>query len=467
MNFRILLVEEDARVRATLTDAMTQAGHVVDAVGDGEAALGRLREARFDIVVADVRLPDLNGMSVFQFVREQGTDCGVILTTAHGNVSEAVEALKAGVDDYVLQPFDMTEMLIRLGRLGERIQLSRQLRDARALLGAAGERGKLVGSSPLLVALLERVRTVAPTEASVVIVGESGTGKELVARALHDASTRAAGPFVAINCAAFPESLIEAELFGHERGAFTGASHRREGRFKAADKGTLFLDEIGEIPLSVQVKLLRVLQERAIEPLGSNRPVPTDVRLICATHRNLRQLIAAGKFREDLYYRLNVLEIEVPPLRRRRDDFPLLVSHFYSRFAGEQKELCMLPRAWSALMQHSFPGNVRELEHAIHHAVVMAQGGAIDLQHLPADIRGQDPRDGEPPAMTRPLGESMKDFERQYLMMALSASQNVKSRAARLLGISRKTLWEKLKGHHITDDDLEDEDEPEPTSSRS
>jgi DNA-binding NtrC family response regulator len=256
-------------------------------------------------------------------------------------------------------------------------------------------------------------------------------------------------------------------LFGHERGAFTGATHRREGRFKAADKGTLFLDEIGEIPLSVQVKLLRVLQERTIEPLGSNRPVPTDVRLICATHRNLRQLIAAGKFREDLYYRLNVLDIEVPPLRRRRDDFPLLVSYFYCRFAGEEKELRMLPRAWSALMHHSFPGNVRELEHAIHHAVVMAQGEAIDLEHLPADIRGQDLREGEPPPLTRPLGESMKDFERQYLMMALSASQGVKSRAARLLGVSRKTLWEKLKGHHITDDDLEDEDELEPKSSRS
>jgi two-component system, NtrC family, response regulator AtoC len=466
MNFGILVVEDDALVRSTMRDAMADAGYVVEAVADGEGALARLREARFDIVVADVRLPDMDGRSVYRFVREQRADSGVILTTAHGNVSEAVEALKAGVDDYVIKPFDMAEMIIRLRRLGERIQLSRELREARAQLLGAGEKGKIVGRSSLLVSLLERVKTVAPSDVSVVIVGESGTGKELVARALHDASKRAAGPFVAVNCAAFPESLIEAELFGHERGAFTGATHRREGRFKAADKGTLFLDEIGEIPLSVQAKLLRVLQERTFEPLGSNRPVATDVRLICATHRNLRQMIATGKFREDLYYRLNVLDIEVPPLRRRRDDFPLLVNHFYSQFAGEEKELRMHPRAWSALMNHSFPGNVRELEHAIHHAVVMAQGEDIDIEHLPADIRGPEAREDETPAMTRPLAESMKDFERQYLIMALGSTQGTKSNAARLLGISRKTLWEKLKAHHITDENLE-EDDLEPKSSRS
>jgi DNA-binding NtrC family response regulator len=464
MNFGILVVEDDALVRATMRDAMAEAGYVVEAVADGGAALARLGEARFDIVVADVRLPDMDGRSVYRFVREQGTDSGVILTTAHGNVSEAVEALKAGVDDYVIKPFDMDEMIIRLRRLGERIALSRELRDARAQVVGAG--GKLVGRSSILVSLLERVKTVAPSDVSVVIVGESGTGKELVARALHEGSKRAGGPFVAVNCAAFPESLIEAELFGHERGAFTGATHRREGRFKAADKGTLFLDEIGEIPLSVQAKLLRVLQERAVEPLGSNRPVATDVRLICATHRNLRQMIATGKFREDLYYRLNVLDIEVPPLRRRRDDFPLLVSHFYCRFAGAEKELRMHPRAWAALMNHSFPGNVRELEHAIHHAVVMAQGNDIDIEHLPADIRGPAAREDEAPALTRPLSESMKDFERQYLIMALGATQGTKSNAARLLGISRKTLWEKLKAHHITDESLEDDD-PEPKSTRS
>jgi len=298
--------------------------------------------------------------------------------------------------------------------------------------------------------LIERVETIAPANASVLVVGESGTGKELVAKAVHEASTRASGPFVAVNCAAFPESLIEAELFGHERGAFTGATHRREGRFKAADGGTLLLDEVGEIPLSVQAKLLRVLQEGAVEPLGSNRQVELDVRLICATHRNLRQMVGAGTFREDLYYRLNVLDIHVPPLRRRRADLPLLVSHFHLRFAGDGIEPKIAPRAWAALMSHPFPGNVRELEHAIQHAVVLARGGEIDIWHLPYDLRGDIDADEPAASAFRPLSESMRDFERQCLLVALNHSSGAKREAARLLGISRKTLWEKLKSHQIS-----------------
>jgi DNA-binding NtrC family response regulator len=466
MKLGVLIVEDDALTRSTMRDAMADAGHVVEAVSDGQMALSRLSEMRFDVVITDVRMPHVDGLFVFRHVREHHRDCGVILITAHGNVSDAVEALKSGVDDYVIKPFDMAEMAIRVERLGERIRLNQELREARANLGGAGLSGKLIGRSPIMLSLVERVQTVAPTDASVVIVGESGTGKELVARAVHDSSSRAAGPFIAVNCAAFPETLIEAELFGHERGAFTGATHRREGRFKVADKGTLLLDEVGEIPLSVQAKLLRVLQEGTIEPLGSNRSVTLDVRLICATHRNLRQMIAAGTFREDLYYRLNVLDIQVPPLRSRRSDLPLLVNHFYRRFAGEQKELRMQPRAWAALMNHSFPGNVRELEHAIHHAVVLARGKDIDLMHLPADIRGHELQNSDAPTKIRPLGESMKDFERQCLIMALNATNGTKFKAARLLGISRKTLWEKLKAHHITDSNLDEEDDLDPSSER-
>jgi DNA-binding NtrC family response regulator len=271
---------------------------------------------------------------------------------------------------------------------------------------------------------------------------------------------------VAVNCAAFPESLIEAELFGHERGAFTGALQRRDGRFKAADGGTLLLDEVGEIPLSIQAKLLRVLQEGAIEPLGSHQPVRLDVRLICATHRNLKQMIATGGFREDLYYRLNVLDIHVPPLRSRRSDLPLLVSHFFRTFAVEKSDLKMDPAAWAALMRHSFPGNVRELEHAIHHAVVLSQGGRIELAHLPADVVGRALAHHDGDSKTRPLAESMRDFERQCLISALNATDGVKFKAARMLGISRKTLWEKLKAHHITASDLDDEDEVEASSQR-
>jgi len=375
---------------------------------------------------------------------------GVILVATRDLCLDAAQALKAGVDDHVTQPLNVQDLILRIERLGERRSVDSELRAAQASVATSGAGSKLIGRSPLMRALIERVETIAPANASVLVVGESGTGKELVARAVHEASARSSGPFVAVNCAAFPESLIEAELFGHERGAFTGATHRREGRFKAADGGTLLLDEVGEIPLSVQAKLLRVLQEGTVEPLGCNRALSLDVRLICATHRNLRQMVAAGTFREDLYYRLNVLDIHVPPLRRRRADLPLLVSHFYARFAEDQAVLKIAPRAWAALLSHSFPGNVRELEHAIQHAVVLARGGEIDIWHLPHELRGEIATD-EPAASTfRPLAESMRDFERQCLLVALHHSSGAKREAARLLGISRKTLWEKLKSHHIS-----------------
>jgi DNA-binding NtrC family response regulator len=458
MKLEVLIAEDDDLVRFTVREALETAGHAVEAVADGQDAITRLAEKAFDVVISDVWMSKVNGVALFHHVRKFAHGTGFILITAHGSVSDAVESLKAGVDDYVTKPFDIAELVIRVERLGERMRLHHELREARASLANAGPEAKLIGRSQLMQGLIERIRMVAPTDASVVILGESGTGKELVARAVHEASARAAKPFVAVNCTAFPETLIEAELFGHERGAFTGATQRREGRFKAADGGTLLLDEVGEIPLSVQAKLLRVLQEGTIEPLGSHRPISLDVRLICATHRNLKQMIAAGTFREDLYYRLNVLDIHVPPLRNRRSDLPLLVAHFFRKFAGDNRELKMHPRAWAALMHHSFPGNVRELEHALHHACVLSQGTDIDISHLPTDIRGREPHGPDDDAKVRPLAESMKDFERQCLILALNATNGVKFKAARLLGISRKTLWEKLKAHHITDSDLDEED---------
>jgi DNA-binding NtrC family response regulator len=467
MKLDVLVAEDDSLVRMTMREALEGAGHSVEAVADGQEAMSRANERAFDVLISDVRMPKVNGLTLFRHVKECSPATAVILVTAHGSVSDAVDSLKSGLDDYVAKPFDIAELLIRVERLGERIQLRKELRDARQSLAGELAGAKLIGRSHVTRALLDRIKTVAPTDASIVIVGESGTGKELVARAVHEASARAAGPFMALNCAAFPETLIEAELFGHERGAFTGATQRREGRFKAADGGTLLLDEVGEIPLNVQAKLLRVLQEGTIEPLGSHRALSLNVRLICATHRNLKQMIAAGTFREDLYYRLNVLDIHVPPLRNRRSDLPLLVTHFYRKFAGERAELRMQPRAWVALMQHSFPGNVRELEHAIHHAVVLAQGSEIDLMHLPADIRGGDLGTSEESGKVRPLSESIRDFERQCLIQALNATNGVKFKAARLLGISRKTLWEKLKVHQITDSNLEEDDEAAAASHRS
>jgi two-component system response regulator AtoC len=459
MKLEVLVAEDDPLVRTTMQEALEAAGHAVEAVSDGQEAISRTNLRSFDVVVSDVRMPKVNGLSLFRRLKECAPATAVILVTAHGSVNDAVDSLKSGLDDYLVKPFDIAELLIRVERLGERIRLRNELREARVTLAGELAGSKLIGRSHVARALLERIRTVAPTDASIVIVGESGTGKELVARAVHESSARAAGPFMALNCAAFPETLIEAELFGHERGAFTGAVQRRDGRFKAADGGTLLLDEVGEIPLSVQAKLLRVLQEGTVEPLGSHRPLNLNVRLICATHRNLKQMIAAGTFREDLYYRLNVLDIHVLPLRNRRSDLPLLVTHFYRKFSGGRADLKMNPRAWVALMQHSFPGNVRELEHAIHHAVVLAQGEEIDIGHLPADISGGTVQGNEEGGKVRPLADSIKDLERQCLIQALNATNGVKFKAARLLGISRKTLWEKLKLHQITDSNLEDEEE--------
>jgi DNA-binding NtrC family response regulator len=307
-----------------------------------------------------------------------------------------------------------------------------------------------------MLALVKRMEAIAHSDASVVITGESGTGKELVARALHEGGGRRSGPFIAINCAAFPDTLIEAELFGHEKGAFTDATTRREGRFKAAHGGTLFLDEIAELSQPAQAKLLRVLQEGTIEPLGSNVSVKVDVRIISATHRDLRTRIADGLFREDLYYRINTLDLAIPPLRARGGDLAVLVQHFIRRFSNPDRPTDGITwRAWNALAKHPFPGNVRELMHTIQHAVLLSAGGKIDLEHLPTAIRGDTATPVRPRgAVIAPLSDAMKQFERNFLIRVLAAFDGKKALAAEALGISRKNLWEKLKLHGIgTPDD--------------
>jgi DNA-binding NtrC family response regulator len=294
-----------------------------------------------------------------------------------------------------------------------------------------------------------------------VISGESGTGKELVARTIHARSARRNGPFVPVNCAAFPEGLLEAELFGHERGAFTGATRQRDGRFKVAHGGTLLLDEVGEIPLSAQIRLLRVLQEGTIEPLGTHEVVPVDVRILAATHRNLKALVAAGAFREDLYFRINVLELAVPPLRERKADLAPLLGHFLERLSAPAGGPApgISPRAWAALTHYSYPGNVREFAHAIERSVVLSQGAEIDLEHLPEEIAGAIPApDGKACGDFRLLADALGAFEREYLVRALRHAGGRRSQAAQLLGISRKNLWEKLRKHDIVDDDVECED---------
>lgn len=456
----ILLVDDEPAIRLGLGDALSAASHKVFLAADGEQAIEALSAQVFDLVITDIHMPKVSGMELFRYTREQAPDTEVILITAYGAVEDAVNALKEGARDYLLKPFDIDEVLVRVGRIEEQRKLRKELQAANEKLAESDKSsGGLVGRSPQMIRLLDRIATIAKSDAPVLVTGESGTGKELVARRLHDLSPRKKGPFVAVNCASFPETLIEAELFGHERGAFTGAIKRREGRFKAADGGTLFLDEVAEIPLPAQAKLLRVLQEGTIEPIGTNTALRVDVRVVSATHRNLKRFIAEGRFREDLYYRLNVLDIPIAPLRERRADLPILIRSFLEKLTPAGQPLpAITPRAYAAMMEYHFPGNVRELKHAIEHAVVLSRGGDIDLEHLPSDIRGAAlvSPSREASAKVRPLSVAMKECERDHLLRALDVAKGKKTVASKLLGISRKNLWEKLRSHDISISDVDD-----------
>ena len=448
----VLVVDDDQATRLALSYALSDAGHNVIEAGDGDGALALVADRIFDVAILDVRLPKVDGLTIFRRLRQKSPSTAVILMTAFATISDAVASLRDGAYDYVTKPFDPEEFSLRIiGHIAEHRALRNELEEARKLVASRNAGSPIIGHTPPMRALIDRINTVAQSDAPVLICGESGTGKELVAHTLHARSPRKNGPFVAVNCAAFPETLIEAELFGHERGAFTGAVRKREGRFKAADGGTLLLDEIAEIPLPVQAKLLRVLEEGVIQPLGTNDSVPVNVRIVSATHRDLKDLIAHGKFREDLYFRINVLDLVIPPLRDRRADLPLLLAHFLRRFYPGRVPPGIAPRAWAALLEYPFPGNVREFAHAIERAVVLAHGSEIDLEHLPADVAGGAVSSSPSELAFRPLGVAAKEFEKQYILRALRLAEGGKGQAADLLGISRKNLWEKLKQHGISD----------------
>ncbi len=450
---RILVVEDDADVRRAVVVALTDAGHTITEVTDGAAAIERVSAATFDVVVTDVRMPKADGVAVFRHTRKVAPRTAVIMMTSFATVSNAVLALKEGAHDYLTKPFDVDELVIRVRMLEEKIALERALEEARAKL--AGGDAQIVGQSPVMVSLFDKLAAVAPTDAAVLVTGESGTGKELIARRIHALSARRNEAFVAVNCASFPETLLEAELFGHERGAFTGAAKKRDGRFKAADHGTLFLDEIGEMPLSAQAKLLRVVQEGVIEPLGTNQPVKVDVRIVSATNRDLKAAIAEGRFRADLFYRLNVVGLHLPPLRDRAGDFPLLINHFLAKRLDGRKLPEISLKAWQALTHYPFPGNIRELAHAMEHAAILSRGKTIEMEHLPDDIVAVA-KSASPNETVTPLAAVMKKAEREHLLKALAVAGGRKARAAELLGISRKNLWEKLRAHDLTSSDLDD-----------
>jgi DNA-binding NtrC family response regulator len=460
----VLLVDDEPALRTALADVLRDAGHHVTTASDGAEALGQVLARVFDVVICDIRLPKLDGLTLFRRLRREAPGTDVILMTAYAEVVDAVTALKDGAYDYLTKPFDLDELMVQVERIGQQRALRRELEQARAELSGRRPENTLVGSSPATRRVLGLIEMVRHSEAPTLITGESGTGKELVARMLHERGGRQAGPFVVVNCGALTETLIEAELFGHERGAFTGAVRKRDGRFKAADGGSLFLDEVAELPLSAQAKLLRVLQEGTFEPLGTNTSVKVDVRLISATHRNLRARVAEGKFREDLFYRINVIELPLPALRERPGDLSALVQHFLQRLTPKGRPLPgIAPAAWAALARHRYPGNVRELAHAIEHAVVLSGGAEIALHHLPSSIVAEGSPGAIPAAPiaaahassseVRPLQAAVREFEREYLVRAIVQAGGKRVRAAEMLGISRKSLWEKLRAHGIGDAD--------------
>jgi two-component system response regulator AtoC len=448
----ILLVDDEPDVDLTAGEALRDAGHRVTVATNGAEAFELVTTRVFDLMICDIRLPKLDGLTLFRRTRQESPDTTVILMTAYVAVSDAVAAVKEGAHDYLTKPLDVEEFALRVGRIAEHRALLRELDDARAQLATHDSDEAIVGRSSQMLKLLDRVNTIATSHAPVLIHGESGTGKELVARGLHDRGPRRGKPFVAVNCAAFPDTLLEAELFGHERGAFTGAIKRRDGRFRAAHGGTLLLDEVAEMSLPAQAKLLRVLQEGTVEPLGTNESVRVDVRVVSATHRGLKERIAAGLFREDLYYRLNVLNVDIPPLRDRKGDLPLLVQYYLKKLTKPGKSTPRVsPAAWIALAEYPFPGNVRQLGHAVEHAMVLAGGAEIEVHHLPREIAraGEISRATAP--VPRPLGTALKEFEREYLQRALAQADGKRTLAAEILGISRKNLWEKLRMHGMGD----------------
>jgi len=449
---KLLLVEDDRIVRIPVRDALEDAGYLVTDCADGTSAQRLLSSESFDIVLSDVRLPGVDGLSLFRLARGLHPPPSVVLMTAYADTDHAVTAMREGVRDYVLKPFELDELLLRLGAVRDEVQF--RLRVGRAQAMEASELSEqLAGNTPPMVQLRDRLEAAAGSDIAVLLVGETGTGKDLAARLIHQRSARAARPFVPVNCAAIPENLFESEMFGHEKGAFTGAERRRAGRFEAADTGTLFLDEVGELSLPNQAKLLRAIETSSFEPVGDATTRKVDLRVISATNRDLGLAVANGTFRRDLYYRLKVIDVWLPPLREHRADIPLLVGKFLGDIARRQGKPAQVlaPSAAAALATHDYPGNVRELLHALERAVALSRGKPIALEHLPIELArtlpGTDARAAD--TALRPLGEAVEQFERQYIERALEHAEGHRGRAASLLGISRKSLWERLRDAEV------------------
>jgi two-component system response regulator AtoC len=464
---RALVVEDDAGVRRFFSRALEAIANLeVDTAADGRQALALCREAPYDVVLTDVMMPEVSGLEFLKALKAEQPQVDVVVMTAHGTVERALEAVRAGAAEFLEKPIspDLLHLVVR--RCLERVGLRQEVSRLRGMVRAGDGLGRLVGRSPKMESLFTLVRTVAQVDSTVLLLGETGTGKELVARELHELSDRRGRPFVAVACGAIPETLLESELFGHDKGAFTGATKPRAGRFEAASGGTVFLDEIGEVPLSVQHKLLRVLQEKEIERLGETQPVKVDVRIVAATHRDLEALMRVGQFREDLFYRLNVLPVHVPPLRERREDIPLLAAHFLARFAERFKKdvTAIAPGALQGLLGHPWPGNVRELEHVIERAVVMAAGP--ELREIPLGGRSGPtvPTGVAPASETGQLDLSLsldevgqrarEAAESQYLRALLTHYRGYLVGVARDARVNSRTLYQKMRQYGLRKEDF-------------
>lgn len=444
---RILLAEDEEIIRITIQDRLKKHNWDVDAVENGTKAAEKIKQRNYHLVISDIRMPGLDGRQLLDLVRQNSPFSDIIMMTAYGSVDDAIECLKKGAADYILKPFNMDDLVIRVTRILD-------MQNIKARCSSLEEscremHTQMIGNSKVIEGVHSFIKQVAPTDSTVLVRGESGTGKELAATSIHMNSTRSDKPYVRINCAAIPEGLIESELFGHEKGAFTGAHARKPGKFEMADGGTLLLDEIGELPLPLQAKLLRVLQENVYERVGGTVAIRVDIRLLCATARDLETGVNEGNFRQDLFYRLNVIPLVMPPLRERKEDIPTLTNHFLHEFSVKRGIAMEIgPEAMQCLMEYNFPGNIRELKNIIERASVLAPEAVIQPSDLPSDMSISPNSTDYPESYI--LADAVAQTEKQFVLKALTCTGGKRAEAAGLLGISRKNLWEKMKQHHIS-----------------
>ncbi|SHK00476.1 two-component system, NtrC family, response regulator HydG [Malonomonas rubra DSM 5091] len=447
----LLLVDDDNAHRTMLKAHLGSEGYEIIEADDGDVAVHLARERHIDLVLLDLKMQRMDGLEALAEIRKHKPELPVIIITAFSSVENAVEAMKQGAFDYVTKPVDSDALSMTVKRALDFTSLQQENSSLKQRLGEKFDLGNLIGSSQPMQELAETLALVAPADATVLITGESGTGKELVAGAVHHNSQRKDAPFIKVNCAALHENLLESELFGHEKGAFTGAAEQRKGRFELADKGTLFLDEIGDMSLTTQAKILRVLQEGEFERLGGAKTIKVDVRLLAATHKNLEQMVEEGLFRQDLFFRLSVVPLHLPPLRKRPMDIPALAEHFLKRYCDKNRKdiRSFSSEAMEALLAYAWPGNIRELENAIERAVILCLEEQISLHHLPVQVRQSYADNSERPFAIRP-GLTLKEMEKELILSTLRQTDNNRTRAAEILAITRQTLQNKLKEYGLT-----------------